>query len=171
MIRLERIQRCLRWPSPKNDTHKSKKFSVICCRGEPPLATFKGKRMRATGLNSSTKLGAYLALGCLTARQIHAALEASAASGTSKTARGMNGDNPQALGVEGTLAAALEEGGVCLKLHLQIRFAPPLTPDSEPICPSPHPFSDPACPSPQPIFRSGLSLPSPLIQIQLNPKP
>ena len=72
--------------------------------------------MMATGLDASTKLGAYLSLGCLTPRQIHAALEASDRRG------GQGEGDPESAASDE--ADAVAEGAACLKMHLQIRYKP-----------------------------------------------
>ena len=71
--------------------------------------------MIATGLAASTKLGAYLSLGCITPRQIHAALEASGRLG------GRVEEDPEGAASKNPEADAIAEGAACLKMHLQIR--------------------------------------------------
>lgn len=67
------------------------------CRSEAPMATFKDTRMLATGADNSAKISASLSFGCITARQVWAALD--------------DAGNPEA-----TL-----EGRKALHMHMQIR--------------------------------------------------
>ena len=72
--------------------------------------------MMATGLDASTKLGAYVSLGCITPRQIHSTLEASEDPG----GRGM--EEPEEAASKNPEVDAFAEGAACLKMHLQIRL-------------------------------------------------
>ncbi len=92
--------------------------------------------MTATGPDASTKLGAYLSLGCITPRQIHTALEASEREWTS------NGPGPKENGQQSEVAA-LEAGALSLKLHLQIRFSQ----TTHPLLHSPQILLSPCLPS------------------------
>jgi len=72
--------------------------------------------MMATGLDASTKMGAYISLGCITPRQIHADLEAA-----ERRRAGEGADANAGGGEPHAEVALLIEGASCLKLHLQIR--------------------------------------------------
>ena len=73
----------------------------VCLLGSDspaPILGFKATRMLATGVDNSAKLSAYHALGCISPRQVHAALGPLIEAG-----------------------GAAAEGAGCLHMHLIIR--------------------------------------------------
>lgn len=72
-------------------------FQFTNCSCSCPLGHFKETRMLATGVDNSCKLSAYLNYGCISPRQVYAALQQ---------------------------CEGLDEGKETLKMHLQIRLSP-----------------------------------------------